>query len=383
MASVKANLSRTTHKAEALLRLRANEWLQRAALAPAQQYSGDLSVDQPSQPLDGALILAAVAALEGGETHYADVPGIAPLRKAVAMWMNKTLAESEYTSDQVLITAGIQEARFLTIQVLGHSLGPIALPEVLHPGVRQALAMRKIDSMVLPVSQTLGLLPALDAIRAVLEAGAQTVFLESPSRLTGAIYTPSQVRELGALIATYGAAVIWDQGLAPWVTPQQYLSLTDTAAVTQRVATIGELWPGIGLESWQIGYIGAPIEWVKKMQVNKQLISICTNTAVQYAALAAADMVIPAQRNVHARLSAVKQAIVNVLSRGGIAPVMGAAANILALPASDAADALTRAQKVILSLADGALFGAPGLLRLAVTPVTVSLEAVKYVFSTE
>ena len=235
----------SVNKDKALQRLRTNEWLQRPTSAPAQKNSGDLSVDQPTHPLAAALIVAAVAALEGGETHYADVPGISSLRQAVAAWLNQTVNEGGFTLDHILITAGIQEARFLTIQGLGETLGRIAVPEVVHPGARQAFAVRAFDFMPLPVSKALGLLPALEAIRAVLEDGARTLFLESPSRLTGAIYPPAQVRELAALIDTYDAAVIWDQGLAPWVTPAQYTSLADTSSAAQRVATIGELWPGI------------------------------------------------------------------------------------------------------------------------------------------
>ena len=57
---------------------------------PTMQWTDatDLSVDQPSKAPEPAVIESAAAAMEEGNTHYVDVPGIAPLRQAFADYLH-------------------------------------------------------------------------------------------------------------------------------------------------------------------------------------------------------------------------------------------------------------------------------------------------------
>ena len=66
----------------------ANELLQAPILSPMQRSQGqDLSVDQPTMQPDPAIVESAATALEQGQTHYVDVPGIAPLREALTAYL--------------------------------------------------------------------------------------------------------------------------------------------------------------------------------------------------------------------------------------------------------------------------------------------------------
>ncbi|MGQ0572290.1 MAG: hypothetical protein ACT4P5_22520, partial [Armatimonadota bacterium] len=116
-------------------------------------------------------------ALDRGETHYADVPGIAPLRATVADALRGWGLQVD-PQDGLLITAGEQEARFLALQTVAQAGYRLALPSVVHPGARKAAALGRttVDRFALdPDTMT----PDLHDIRRVLAAGPAVLYLES------------------------------------------------------------------------------------------------------------------------------------------------------------------------------------------------------------
>ncbi len=357
-------------KAAILARHAANAALHTPLPAASMRNARDLGADEPFQPLDERIIAGAVDALESGQTHYVDVPGIAPLREAIAAHQNAAFGSS-WESANIIVTAGMQEARFLSTQVIGAQYDTIAVPAVAHPGVQKALGVRRRQVLSLPVAAEQGYLPSLESIAAALKNGCRLLYLESPSRLSGAVYSPGQVARIAELLAQHAAAVIWDQGLAGWVDG----AYSSVAAQAQgSVAAIGEAWHGIGLGSWLLGFIAAPSGWVAPMQSQKQIMAICTSTASQYAALAASEIVGETQGQRLAHMRGQRAAAARMASELGLDSVPGAANNLLALRA----DATARAKlaEAGINFADGEDFGARDIVRLNISAATnAAIEA--------
>ena len=330
----------------------------------------DLGADGMIRPLDERIIATAVDALESGQTHYVDVPGIAPLRSAVAEFLSGSFGAA-YQPGNIVITAGIQESRFLSIQMIGEQFENIGVPDVVHPGVRKALGTRQRNVIPIAADADLGYLPAIETIAAAVAAGGRLLFLESPSRLSGAAYTPEQVAAIRQIVAEHDAAVIWDQGLAVWA--DNYSSLASHDSEAAPIATIGEAWPGLGLASWFIGFIAAPAVWVPPMQSQKQIQSICTSTASQYAALEAGKLYAAEGIQQLDTLRQLRSALPQLASDAGLELVPGAAANIIALRAPSSVGAsMAKLQAAGYAAADGARFGAPDVIRLNVTNSTAN-----------
>ena len=123
-------------KADILAGHAANTALNTPIPAQVAQHEKDLAADGMRRPLDERIIAASAEALEAGQTHYVDVPGIAPLRSAIADYLNGDTA-ARYESGNIIVTAGVQEARFLTIQKIGEQFDGIGIPAVAHPGVQK------------------------------------------------------------------------------------------------------------------------------------------------------------------------------------------------------------------------------------------------------
>ena len=342
-----------------------NSLLQAPTLAVVPHGPGvDLSGDHPTKPLDSTMVEGAWTALLEGQTHYVDVPGIAPLREALAAYLGE-MGLAGYSSGTVLVTAGMQEARFLSVQLIGALFGKIALPAVVHPGARKAAGVRRLEVQTLPVDPADGMLPTLSVISEALDEGCKLLYLESPVRLTGAAFGAATLAKIGALVRQAEAAVIWDQGLAPWVAGGQYASLAATLGT--RIAVIGEAWPGIGLEGLQLGYLAVLEGWLEAIRSQKQIMSICTSTPSQYAALNAPAVYAGTHEEQRGQLSAYRAEAVVLAQRMGARPLPGVSANVLALRPSKASDVMNRLAAAGYTAADGADYGAPGVIRLAVT----------------
>lgn len=336
----------------------------------------DLSLDQPVAPVPVAVATGAAGALQDGQTHYVETAGVAPL---VAR-LQTMLAEAApgAPAPAVLVTAGVQEARFLAIQVLGEKVGGIALPAVCDPGVRRAAAIRSLATTTLPAAVDDGFLPTPAAIAEVLAAGARLLYLESPSRFTGAAYGEAATQEIAELVADHDATVIWDQGLAPWVHRQPYSSIAALPTMAERSLVLGEAWPGVGLETWFVGYLAGSPATIAAITTYKQIVSICTSTAAQYAAVAAADIY---PEHHQKQIEALAESYESGLDRArslGMAVVEGATASLLAIAVPDAPEVLARLTAAGIGVADGAEYGAPGLLRLAATTDDAMIGAVEH-----
>ena len=349
-----------------LERHQANTDLNTALLAQATRDGKDLSADDMLSPLDEQIIAGASAAMEDGQTHYVDVPGIAPLRAAVAEQINDC-AGSAYGQGNIIITAGMQESRFLTIQKIGELYESIGVPAVVHPGVRKALGVRQLNLQQLPVDIANGGLPSLPDIAAAAASGCRLFYLESPARLSGAAYAAEDVAAIHQIISDHDAGVIWDQGLATWI-DGEYESMASLDANRERSATIGEAWPGMGLASWFIAYIAAPEKWIPAMQSQKQIMAICTSTAAQYAALEASSIYTESHEGQLRQLRKLRAELLNVAYEASLDVIAGAAVNILALLMST--DKLNQLRAAGFDVADGSLFGAPNVARLNVSNTT-------------
>ena len=181
------------NKAEILTDHEANAALNSPLPPPIGRHAKDLSADGMLRPLDERVIAASSEALEAGQTHYVDVPGIAPLREAIADALNRASGAS-YEPGNIIVTAGLQESRFLSIQKIGENFETIGIPTVAHPGVQKALGVRARRVAALPVDPSRGYLPSVDAIAEAVAAGCRLLYLESPSRLTGAAWSERRDR---------------------------------------------------------------------------------------------------------------------------------------------------------------------------------------------
>jgi aspartate/methionine/tyrosine aminotransferase len=205
-------------------------------------------------PVSDAVIAAAMAALQRGETHYTDRPGILPLREQVAHALTSHYGIS-MTPKDVTITCGAMEARFVALRLLAT------------PG--SAVACLGTPTLVQSVVQLVGAQPVQ--------------FLGQSTYPTSVIYvTPQTDFEMHGAWLDFALSercwVIWDTSNGygdAKVHPAQFADLAT------RVVTIGSL--SHALPGWRVGWM-AGSEMAEKLRSFKQSLTICTTSVSQWAA---------------------------------------------------------------------------------------------------
>lgn len=329
----------------------------------------DLSSEQPLLTMPPSVTQVASDKMAAGETHYADIAGIQPLKECVCSFLRRLGVEA--TSDQILITAGEQETRFLCItsQSFHGDARKIALPAVVHPGARDAAGYRHFEEIEIQVDENLQ--PTPDGINRALDEGADILYFESPNRLTGRVFDEAFTRSVLKVADAAGATIVWDQGLAPWVHGQEYRGAL-SYGITDSVRAIGAATVATGMESWPLGYIVSSADVLNgQIRLLKQIICICTSTVSQWGAVEAHRYVDEQLDDIRQTLHRRRTEAAELLSdRAGTEVLSAPTSSHLALQFAEERE-FARAKSVLdekgYCYIDGEHFGAPRVIRLTTT----------------
>ena len=222
-----------------------------AALPTAPTHTDGTSVSP-------AIIEAAVQALDRGETHYTDRPGIIGLRTWVTEYVGKNFGV-ELQPGEVTITCGSTEGRFVVIKQLTKPGS-----QILCPG----------DSSLI--------------VGAAHLADVSIVHQENDGSAVTMLYLTPQddfalVNKLLQMAAEQKWWIIWD--ISGGVGDNKFHPAQNPKLAAQ-VVTLGSL--SDQLPGWRVGWM-AGSEKAAKLRAFKQSMTICTTNVSQWAALGWVD----------------------------------------------------------------------------------------------
>lgn len=215
-------------------------------------------LDEPRPPaiqataLPASVIEAAASALDRGETHYTDRPGIPQFRAWVAEHLRERYNVNVDPSE-VTITCGSTEARYVCMTLLGEPGGSVLCPGDSAP-IRGALQL----------------------------AGAKIV--DSIQDDVCLLYiTPDDYRETSIELLQRAEESEW------WIVYDLSFAKTDppfhpaqNPKLAARVVTINSL--SAHMAGWRLGWM-AGSEMALRLRAGKQAITICTTAVSQWAGL--------------------------------------------------------------------------------------------------
>ncbi len=218
--------------------------------------------DLPSPPLPNgeatmaqAAVAGVLAALDRGETHYTDRPGILPLRRTIAEILNRRYALA-CEAGHITLTCGATEARFVTVQRLLDEGAALAAPAA--AGTIAGAVLARGGRMTDDPSQAqllyLTSSTSNDDLAAALRAASEDCLVVYEIDDADASFHPVQV-----------------------------------SGFTGRVVTIGEIGIDHGLVGARLGYLAAPPGEAAALRDFKQALTICSTNLSQWAALAVVE----------------------------------------------------------------------------------------------
>lgn len=230
---------------------------------------------------------AAKRAIDANEHHYTLPAGLPKLREAIATHLRSDFA-LDYGADEVIVTAGTQEAVMLCMLALIDAGDEVLMPRPRFTSYDTAVEMCGGVAVSVPTFERddFALLPA--EIEKRITPRTKLLVLITPNNPTGAVTPPPVVREIAALAIKHDLVVISDEIYAKIIFDgSEHLSLGSLPGMKERTITLNGFSKTYAMTGWRVGYVAAPRDFIRKMIEPRHTLSINASTPSQWAALAA------------------------------------------------------------------------------------------------
>lgn len=216
-----------------------------------------LSIGDPDFATPGAISDAAVAALRGGDTHYAEVEGRRELRAEIARQQQRRSGQA-LGADNVIVLAGAQNSLFATALCL---LNPGDEVIVLQPMyVTYEACIQVAGATLVPVATDPARGFRLDpaALQAAVSPRTRAIFFASPNNPSGVVLDAAELAAIAALARKHDLWVVADEVYGDIVFEAEHLSIAALPGMAERTVTIGSLSKSHAMTGWRAGWAIAP-----------------------------------------------------------------------------------------------------------------------------
>ncbi len=234
--------------------------------------------DGPSEAIE-----AAVSALRGGQNQYAPLPGVPPLREAIAEHQRTNYG---LEPEDVLVTFGATEAIAAALLALCDSGDEVVVLEPYYDSyaaciafagaTRRPVTLRPPDFKLDP-----------DALRAAIGPRARLMLVNSPHNPTGRVLTGPELETIAAACIEHDLVCVSDEVYEHLVYDGRHLPLATLPGMAQRTLTISSIGKSFSFTGWKVGWCSGPTELVGATRAVKQYLTFAGGTPLQHAAAAA------------------------------------------------------------------------------------------------
>jgi aspartate/methionine/tyrosine aminotransferase len=260
---------------------------------------GDISfgLGEPDLPTPEVIRRAAVRAIQEEQNGYTLQAGLPALRKRVA----GDYPHLNLATDQVIITAGSQEAMYLALLTLVEAGDEVLIPNpgfVAYPTITQ-MAGGRPTYYQLPATTDFSF--DLDDFKRHLSPKTKVIVCTSPSNPTGRTLTGEELRGMAEAVAESGsgAFIISDE-----IYRDLYYSGERPGSISEfypRTVVISGLSKAMCMTGWRLGWILGDEVVIRAAHLLHGYVTTCASTISQKAALAAwSDEAAEARRQIRA-----------------------------------------------------------------------------------
>jgi len=238
-----------------------------------------LEIGEPDFDTPEPIKVAAIQAMQAGDTHYTHSMGKLELREAIASHYRKRYGVV-VSPDQIIVTSGTSPGLLLIFSVLLEKGDEVILPDphyACYPNYIRYLEGRPV---YVPVWEEHGFKYRSREVKNRMNSRTRAIMVNSPANPTGAVTTAQEYEALAQL----GPFIVSDEvysGLSYEGREHSILEYTDRAFVINGFSKI------YAMTGWRLGYLIAPRAFIRPMQKLQQNLFICASSFAQEAALAA------------------------------------------------------------------------------------------------
>ncbi len=268
---------------------RTDAWAIHFAASEAKRRGEDaimLTIGDPDFSTPEAFTDAGIAALEAGDTHYADVPGRPALRAAIArQFAARTGLATK--AENVIVMAGAQNALFGASQVLGEPGVDMLVLEPMYITYEAVIRATGAGLVTTPQRPETGFRVDLDALASAVTPRTRAIFFATPNNPTGAMMTREELQGIAAIARRHDLWVVADEVYADLCFEREHISIASLPGMAERTVTISSLSKSHAMTGWRSGWAIGPEKLVAHMENLSMAMNYGLPGFIQQAALKA------------------------------------------------------------------------------------------------
>ena len=252
-----------------------------SALA-AQHGAVNLGQGFPDFDCDPRLLDAVDAAMRAGHNQYPPMPGIPPLRAAVAAKIEALYGARYDAASEITITAGATQAILTAILAIVHPGDEVIVLEPCYdsyvPNIE--LAGGRVVRVAL---QAGSFAPDFDAIGAALSPRTRAIIVNSPHNPSATVWSRADLDRLAALLEPTDALLIADEVYEHMVYDgSAHASASSHPELAARAFVVSSFGKTFHVTGWKIGSVAAPAALTAEFRKVHQFNVFTVNTPMQH-----------------------------------------------------------------------------------------------------
>jgi len=238
-----------------------------------------LEVGEPDFDMPECITKAAIEALQNGTTHYTHSLGDPLLRKAISDFYR---SEYNVTVDPecILVTSGSSPAILMTLLLLCQAGDEVIMSNPGYPCYRNFALACHAEPVCVPLHAECDFQYDINDIKKKITGKTRAIFVNSPMNPTGTLVNDHVYKELVSLDIPIISDEIY-HGLVYNGKASSILEFTDKAFV------INGFSKRFAMTGLRLGYLIAPKEYMRSLQILQQNLFICAPSTAQKAGIAA------------------------------------------------------------------------------------------------
>ena len=236
----------------------------------------------PDFDCDPALLELVNAAMREGLNQYPPMPGVAPLREAVARKVEALYAHRYDADTEVTITAGATQAILTAVLCCVHPGDEVIVLEPCYDSYAPNIELA--GGIVVRVPLTPGSFrPDFDAIAAAVTPRTRALMVNSPHNPSATVWTAAEMQRLAELLAPTDILLISDEVYEHMVFDGvPHVSAASIPSLASRCFVVSSFGKTYHVTGWKVGYVVAPEALTAEFRKVHQFNVFTVNTPMQH-----------------------------------------------------------------------------------------------------
>ncbi|MFT4435962.1 pyridoxal phosphate-dependent aminotransferase [Caballeronia sp. 15715] len=250
-----------------------------------------LSQGEPDFPTPEHIREAGKAAIDRNESRYTEVAGTLALREAVVRKFQRDNG-LEYDPDQIQVGCGAKQLLYNALQATINPGDEVVIPTPAWVSYPEMVLLAGGQPVIVRCGASTGFKITPAQLEQAITPRTKWLMLNSPSNPSGAVYSHTELSELGEVLLRHPHVWIMADDIyekiryddSPFATPAAV-----TPELFARTLTINGVSKAYAMTGWRVGFGAGPLELIKAMNLVQSQSTSHTSSISQAASIVALD----------------------------------------------------------------------------------------------